>query len=144
MFSCVIRWVETEIQIIPIAHHPTLLSIPASDASPIISEIDKYKQSLKDCYAQHGAVPVTWEVGRLAGRGGHAHVQVVPVPEELAEQVETAFRKAGEAQGIDWEAEPELALEKAGKTANYFKVELPNGSMMVHMLRGGFDLQFGR
>lgn len=135
---------STLIQIIPIAHHPTLLSIPDTDAPPITAEIDSYKAALTKCYAKYDAVPVTWEVGRLAGRGGHAHVQVVPVPIAMADKVESAFRKAGEAQGLEWEAEPELALEKAGKTGNYFKVELPNGGVLVHMLRGGFDLQFGR
>lgn len=85
-----------------------------------------------------------WEVGRLTGRGGHAHVQVVPVPKELGDKVEEAFRKAGESQGLDWEEEPEKALAKAGKAGNYFKVELPGGGKMVHLLKGNFDLQFGR
>lgn len=130
--------------IIPIAHHPTLLSIPAEDAIPIISEIESTKSALTRCYAEYGAVPVMWEVGRLSGRGGHAHVQVVPVPSDMGSQVEDAFRKAGASQGIDWEDDPEKALSRAGKAGNYFKVELPGGAKLVHLLRGGFDLQFGR
>lgn len=89
-------------------------------------------------------MPVIWEIGRLTGRGGHAHVQVVPVPQELGGKVEEAFRKAGEAQGIDFEADPEKALAKSGKAGNYFKVEVPGGGKMVHLLKGNFDLQFGR
>jgi hypothetical protein len=131
-------------QIIPIAHHPTLLSIPAEDALPIISEVESTKSALTRCYAKYDAVPVMWEVGRLTGRGGHAHVQVVPIPKDMADKVEDAFRKAGESQGLAWEDEPEKALSRAGKAGNYFKVELPGGGKMVHLLKGNFDLQFGR
>lgn len=130
--------------IIPIEHHPTLLSIPPADAPPILDEIAAYKSCLTAFYAAHGAVPVSWEVGRLTGRGGHTHVQVVPVPKDLADQVGPAFRKAGEAQGLVWEDEPEKALEEVGRTGNYFSVDLPDGGRLVHLLRGGFDLQFGR
>jgi hypothetical protein len=130
--------------IIPIAHHPTLMSIPVDDSITIISELESYKDSLRACYASYGAVPVTFEVGRLSGRGGHAHVQVVPVPKELGSKVAEAFRIAGEKQGLDWEAKPEQALAKAGATSNYFKVECPDGTKLVHMLKGTFDLQFGR
>ncbi|OCF75228.1 nuclear protein [Kwoniella mangroviensis CBS 8886] len=130
--------------IIPIAHHPTLLSIPAEDAMSIISELESFKSSLKACYASYGAVPVSFEIGRLSGRGGHAHIQIIPIPQELADKVEESFIKAGEAQGLDWELEPERALAKVGQQGNYFKVELPDGKKMVHLLKGNFDLQFGR
>ncbi|EIW72838.1 hypothetical protein TREMEDRAFT_59006 [Tremella mesenterica DSM 1558] len=130
--------------IIPIAHHPTLMSIPAEDAMSIITELESYKSSLRACYAAYQAVPVTFEIGRLSGRGGHAHVQVVPVPKELTDKVAHAFRVAGEKQGIDWEDEPERALARVGPTGNYFKVECPDGTKMVHLLKGNFDLQFGR
>ncbi|TXT04943.1 hypothetical protein VHUM_04026 [Vanrija humicola] len=130
--------------IIPIAHHPTLLSIPAADAMNIVSELESYKSALRSCYAKYGAVPVVFEVGRLAGKGGHAHIQIVPVPKELADKVADGFIKAGEASGLDWEAEPERALARVGPTGNYFKVECPDGRKLVHLLKGNFDLQFGR
>lgn len=110
----------------------------------IISELEAYKSSLRACYASYGAVPVTFEVARLGGRGGHAHVQVVPVAKELADKVADAFRHVGQQQGIDWEEDPEKALARAGQTGNYFKVECPDGSKLVHLLKGNFDLQFGR
>ena len=121
-----------------------MLSIPADDAVNIVAEIQKYKAALRKCYEAYDAVPVFWEVGRLGGRGGHAHVQVVPVPKSLADKVGPSFRIAGEKQGIDWEAQPEEALAKIGSTGNYFKVECPDGETMVHLLKGNFDLQFGR
>nr|ODO02602.1 nuclear protein [Cryptococcus depauperatus CBS 7855] len=131
--------------IIPIAHHPTLLSIPIDDAMSIISEIESFKSSLRACYESYGAEPVSFEVGRLGGRGGHAHVQIIPVPKALADKVESSFRNGGAQQGIDWEPEPERALARAGSSGNYFKVECPDGTKLVHMLKGhSFDLQFGR
>ena len=131
-------------KIIPIAHHPTLLSIPAEDAINIISEVESYKKQLRAMYESFGAVPVTWEVGRLSGRGGHAHVQIVPVPKDLASKVGPSFKIAGEKSGLVWEAEPEEALARVGSQGNYFKVECPDGTKLVHLLKGNFDLQFGR
>ena len=110
----------------------------------IIAEVEAYKSALRACYAAYKAVPVTFEVGRLSGRGGHAHVQVVPVPEALKDKVVESFRAAGMAKGIDWEDEPERALARVGPTGNYFKVECPDGTKLVHLLKGNFDLQFGR
>ena len=44
-------------------------------------------------FAKHGAAAVCFEVGRLSAKGGHAHVQVVPVPNKLAGAVEDVFRQ---------------------------------------------------
>ena len=46
--------------------------------------------------------------------------------------------------GVDWESDPQEALARAGPGGNYFKVDLPDGTQMVHLLKGRFDLQFGR
>jgi hypothetical protein len=110
----------------------------------IIAELESYKASLRSCYAAYGAVPVTFEVGRLSGRGGHAHVQIVPIPKDLSSKVAESFKLAGEKQGLDWEEDPEKALSRLGSNGNYFKVECPDGTKMVHLLKGNFDLQFGR
>ena len=63
-------------------------------------------------YAKHGAVPVAFEVGRLSAKGGHAHVQVVPVPNKLGGRVEEFFQSEARAQGIEWEADPDEALRQ--------------------------------
>lgn len=110
----------------------------------IISELESYKSSLRSCFALYDAVPVTFEVGRLSGRGGHAHVQIVPIPKALIDKVAHSFRVSGEKQGLDWEIEPERALARVGAGGNYFKVECPDGTKLVHLLKGHFDLQFGR
>lgn len=133
--------------IIPISHYPTLQSVPSDLAIPIISEMERYKSALRSTYEKYGAAPVVFEVARLTGKGGHAHVQVVPVPLESGDQVEEQFRRDGETSGIDWEEDGEAALEHAARSGeNYFKVDLPDGRKLVHIMKPGrpFNLQFGR
>lgn len=126
--------------IIPIGHHQTLSTIPIDEALPIMSEIGKFKSRLRAMYNDFGAVPVTFEVARLAGKGGHAHIQVVPIPNNLADQAKQAFLAAGQEMNVDWDDNPDPTPK-----GNYFKVELPSGEVLVHRLRGsGFNLQFGR
>ena len=98
-------------------------------------------------YAKHGAAAVVFEVGRLSAKGGHAHVQVVPVPLKLKDRVEEAFAKEGSQMGIDFEADPDAALNACqGGRASYFRVDLPDGRKMVHVMKDNipFSIQFGR
>jgi len=133
--------------IIPISHYPTLQAVPAELSIPIISEIERYKSALRSMYAKYDHSAVAFEVARLTGKGGHAHVQVIPVPSALGDRVELQFRQDGEAAGLDWEADPDAALERAAQVNdNYFKVDLPDGKKLVHVMKPGrpFNLQFGR
>ena len=98
-------------------------------------------------YAKYGCVPVIFEVGRLSAKGGHAHIQVVPIPSRLKNKVEEAFVKEGRATGVDFEDDPEAAIAaNANGKGSYFKVDLPDGRKMVHLLKDNvpFSLQFGR
>ncbi|KAF8330085.1 CwfJ C-terminus 1-domain-containing protein-like protein [Cantharellus anzutake] len=126
------------ILIIPISHYPTLSTIPTDLAPPVLSEVDTYRAALRTMYAKYGAVPVFFEMSRLSGKGGHAHIQVVPVPESKKDGVEGAFSAYGGGQVV-WEDDPVKALGEAA-------VDLPDGRKMVHILRPGvmFNLQFGR
>ncbi|KAI0647378.1 nuclear protein [Trametes meyenii] len=133
--------------IVPITHYPTYLSIPPDLAEPILDETEKYKSALRAMYGKHGAAAVCFEVGRMSAKGGHAHVQVVPVPTKLRNAVEDAFREEGRAHGVEWEADPDEALRAcAGARGGYFRVDLPDGRKMVHLIRdrGPFSIQFGR
>jgi len=132
--------------IIPISHYPTISTIPVDLAPPIFSEIDTYKAALRTMYAKFDAVPLFFEMSRLSGRGGHAHVQVVPIPEAKKNGVEEAFKVYG-GQQVDWEDDPVKVLgEAVGGRMGYFRVDLPDGRKMVHVLKPGkmFNLQFGR
>ena len=98
-------------------------------------------------YAKHGAAAVSFEVGRLTAKGGHAHVQVVPIPNKLKEKVEATFLDEGKRHGIEFEADPEEALRACeGGRGSYFRVDLPDGRKLVHLFRDHvpFSVQFGR
>ena len=107
----------------------------------------RYKIGLGNFYAKYSCVPVVFEVARLSAKGGHAHVQVVPVPKRFTNEVEEAFIREGRVQGIDFEDDAEAALASCSNgTGGYFKVDLPDGKMMVHLMKENvpFGLQFGR
>ncbi|CDZ96519.1 Uncharacterized conserved protein [Phaffia rhodozyma] len=132
--------------IIPISHYPTVLSIPKEDAVGIESEIEKTKAALAKCYKVYNSVPVVFEVGRSGGRGGHAHLQIVPVPLTAVSQIESVFREEGAKLGINFESDADVALNSIGTGGrdSYFRVDFPNGKL-IHLIRGtGFNLQFGR
>lgn len=98
-------------------------------------------------YVKHGAVPVIFEVGRLSAKGGHAHAQAVPIPLKLKDNVEEAFIQEGRSLGIDFEEDADVALEScAGGRGSYFKVDLPDGRKIVHLMKDHvpFSIQFGR
>ena len=135
------------ILLIPITHCPTLSALPAELAVPIIAEVEQYKSALRALYAKHGAALVAFEVGILSGKGGHAHVQCVPVPLRLKNRIEGAFVAEGGFSGIKFEEDPDAALEScSGGRANYFRVDLPDGRKMVHLIKQDvpFSIQFGR
>lgn len=98
-------------------------------------------------FSKFGATPVFFEVARLSAKGGHAHIQAVPVPLRLKDKIEEHFDQEGRRQGVDFEADPEGALEACqGGRGSYFRVDLPNGKKMVHLLKDNvpFSIQFGR
>lgn len=91
---------------------------------------------------------VSFEVAKVSAKGGHAHVQVVPVPQSLAGKVEEAFVSEGKRFGLDPERDPQEALKTcAGGKKSYFRLDLPNERMVVWLTDSGgrsFSLQFGR
>jgi hypothetical protein len=84
-------------------------------------------------------------VGRVPSKGGHAHIQAVPVPFSLENRVESAFRDEGRLHGIEFDVENAGAPSVDGGEG-YFRVELPSGRRLVHQMRPGlpFSVQFGR
>jgi hypothetical protein len=96
-------------------------------------------------YAKYGAAAVFFEVGRISAKGGHAHIQAVPVPLPLKDRVESAFRDEGRLQGIEFDVD-ESGPPNDNNGEGYFRVELPDGRRLVHRMRSGlpFSVQFGR
>lgn len=107
----------------------------------------RFKSALRGFYAKHGCSPVFFEVARISAKGGHAHVQGVPIPSKLQSKVEEAFLSQGRSQGIDFEEDAQAALDScAGGRGGYFRVDLPDGRKMVHLMKAHvpFSIQFGR
>ena len=83
----------------------------------------------------------------MSAKGGHAHVQVVPIPNKLKNAVEETFKEEGRRSSITFEEDPDEALRAAaGGRGGYFRVDLPDGRKLVHLMRdhGPFSIQFGR
>ena len=98
-------------------------------------------------FAKHHCATVFFEVGRLSIKGGHAHIQALPIPSKFKDEVESTFLKEGRKQNIDFEADPDAALQACVDGAQgYFRVDLPDGRKMVHLLKDKvpFSVQFGR
>lgn len=98
-------------------------------------------------YAKYNCVPVVFEVGRLSAKGGHVHMQVVPVPRQLKDKIEEIFVQEGRLQGIEFEEDPEVALSIcANGKGSYFRVDLPDERKLVHLMKESvpFSVQFGR
>ena len=105
----------------------------------------RYQAALRALYAKHGATAVFFEVGRVSSKGGHAHIQAVPVPLPLKDNVESAFRDEGRQHGIEFDVE-EGGAPISTDGEGYFRVELPDGRRLVHRMRSDlpFSVQFGR
>jgi len=105
----------------------------------------RYQAALRALYAKHGATAVFFEVGRVSSKGGHAHIQAVPVPLSLNDRVESAFRDEGKLHGIEFDIE-EGGAPTSTDGEGYFRVELPDGRRLVHRMRSDlpFSVQFGR
>lgn len=133
--------------IVPIAHYPTLASLAPDTGASVLDEVVQHKRALAALYAKHDAIPVFIETARLSAKGGHAHVQAVPVPRVLGTRVKEEFERAGRVQGVEFAEDVQGALDAcASGTRSYFRVDLPDGEKMVAVLRDGahFNLQFGR
>lgn len=141
--------ISSHVLILPIEHFPNMLSLP-SDA---LDEITKYKTALKKVYEKEGKRALIFERYMQLRAGTHAHVQVVPVPEDKVERIEGTFQEAAQRAGFSMQLigpgssqSVADAVKKVSLGGNYFTVEMPTGSYLVYGITPGdnFPLQFGR
>lgn len=149
------------ILLIPITHHSTFGKIPMESQVEVVAEMEKYKNGLKRLFDKYDQDLVSFEVSREPFRGlAHAHVQVVAVPKSKSDQVEKVAREQGQLAGMNFiDQVPVSYIMKnncfflltliylqQNPDIPYFKMELPNGKSLVHLLgpKERFNLQFGR
>lgn len=74
--------------------------------------------------------------------------QIFPVPDALAESAESTFVDEGAKTGVTFldSAVPSDVEQLKDVTENYFRVDLPDGRVLTHIIPQGaaFNLQFGR
>ncbi|KAG2230013.1 hypothetical protein INT48_003059, partial [Thamnidium elegans] len=130
------------ILLIPITHYPTFGKIPLDAQIEVVAELEKYKSALRRMFDQYDQDLVLFEVSRESFRGlAHAHIQIVPVPKSKSDQIEKIAREQAQLAGMDFIDQIPQNVE-----IPYFRMELPNGKSLVHLLRPKerFNLQFGR
>ncbi|KAK7694020.1 hypothetical protein QCA50_003596 [Cerrena zonata] len=132
--------------IVPISHYTTYSTIPSDLSPPIMDETNRYKAALKAFYDAHGAQPISFEVGRLSAKGGHAHIQIAPIPKSFtSDAIADGFIAEARRHGAEFEFE-ESGDPLTSGDRGYFRVDLPDGRRLVHWMKDGvpFSVQFGR
>ncbi|CAM6106973.1 unnamed protein product [Calypogeia fissa] len=136
--------------LLPIEHYPSTVSLP----DDMIYEMQKYKRALRECYESQGSTIVIFERYIQLRAGTHAHLQVFPIPLLKALGARAAFVAAAKNEGFVFQeippgedyGETRQALKEIVKAQNYFFVELPDNTILVHPFEAGskMSMQFGR
>ena len=133
--------------VIPISHKPSSLDLAPHEQA----EVAAYCDALRACFAASGESVLIFERYMGSGSFEHMHLQVVPLPHHLATGARDAFVARGKSRGINFEVLPagaSLASRfEARGTEPFFRVELPSGEQLLHMLAScprKHPLQFGR
>ncbi|XP_021896794.1 LOW QUALITY PROTEIN: zinc finger CCCH domain-containing protein 64 [Carica papaya] len=134
--------------IIPIEHLPNTFSVPTE----CDTELCRFQNSLKMYYKRQGKEAVFFEW--VSKRSTHANLQVVPIPSTKACGLEKLFTLASEKLGFKFVAGKvgsgsdgrKFLRTEFDKNFSFFYVELPDGTILFHMLEENkkFPSQFGR
>lgn len=143
--------VQGHVLIIPIQHFPSSVSLPHEAED----ELHRYKDALWRMYKRQGNTMLVFERYLDLKAGTHAHLQVVPIPSSRASGASAAFVSAAKELGFSFDVldteDARLDRREALRShlkggENYFFVELPEGTVIVHIIDPGenMPLQFGR
>ena len=127
--------------LVAIQHHPTFREVPIEEQVNMTNELEKYKSALKILFRKYNSDMVIYEVSRTGGTQQHCHLQVVPIPSRFDSNIiREAFIK--EASDSEFELHP----ISTSLPSHYFKVDLPDGTSLIHEIHPNekFDVQFGR
>lgn len=142
---------DGHVLLVPIEHYPSSLGVSVT----AYAEMDKYTAALVTCYAAEGKEAVSFErfmAFRKSG-GNHCHVNVIPVPSATAVDARKVLDKASAAIGAEFielpagvGEEARAALRAAVGDNEFMRVNLPDGTKLVHVIKRGerFPINFGR
>eukprot|EP00735_Rhodelphis_limneticus_P008038 TRINITY_DN20789_c0_g1::TRINITY_DN20789_c0_g1_i1::g.10717::m.10717 TRINITY_DN20789_c0_g1::TRINITY_DN20789_c0_g1_i1::g.10717 ORF type:complete len:225 (-),score=33.99,sp/Q84WU9/C3H64_ARATH/35.59/2e-37,CwfJ_C_1/PF04677.10/2.2e-28,CwfJ_C_2/PF04676.9/4.6e-15 TRINITY_DN20789_c0_g1_i1:203-805(-) len=134
--------VSDHVLILPVEHFPSTDKFPPS----VQKEIDQLIQSVLAMYRSQKQVGVVLDRNVNVKGHQHAHLQVVPVPEALKDQVESVLLEEGQARRMTFRLKPEgLTIQEFVEGSEYFAVTLPDGRIYVQKVgQERHSLQFGR
>lgn len=142
--------VDGHVLILPIEHFPSIISLHEN----AVAEVHRYKGALQRLYKSQGKTMVVFERYLQLKAGTHAHLQIIPIPLTKASQVRSGFVSAAKELGFTFHAicpQANLGTQEALQNhlqggRNYFFVELPEGTVLAHVLDSGesIPMQFGR
>jgi diadenosine tetraphosphate (Ap4A) HIT family hydrolase len=131
--------------VLPIAHRQCSLHLTAEEAR----EVAAYVAALREWFEARGQAVLLFERYMGNSQFEHMHVQVVPLPADLAPRAREAFVAHGARLGIRFENLPPAAklADAMGSPEPYFLATMPDGSQLLHRMASNprkHPLQFGR
>jgi len=103
--------------------------------------VQTYKEALKKFYASTGRGAVFFERAiAITQSQSHAFVEALPVPLSKADELGPLFIEMGSKVNMDFQVVPDFASvvdETDGGSTQYFCVELPDETCLVHRFHGG-------
>ncbi|CAO3688330.1 unnamed protein product [Umbelopsis ramanniana] len=131
------------ILLIPITHYETIQSIPMESQIDVVSELEQFKSAFRRMFDKYGLDLVVTEISRHSSRNAlsHANIQIMPIPKGKVDDLKSIIEK--EAEKLEIQFQSRLPTDP---TAHYFKMDLPDGTSLVHTIQRGerFNLQLGR
>ncbi|GAQ77685.1 hypothetical protein KFL_000020470 [Klebsormidium nitens] len=136
--------------VLPIEHHPSLAALPPD----VYAEMMRYKDALQKCFAAQNRASICFERYLQLRAGTHAHLQVCPISRSAADKARLHYESAAEKNGFRLVPVPaeegangaEQLRNAVGGPGNYFMVELPDETRLLHAIKPGekLPMQFGR
>uniref|UniRef100_A0A0D9XCZ1 C3H1-type domain-containing protein n=1 Tax=Leersia perrieri TaxID=77586 RepID=A0A0D9XCZ1_9ORYZ len=141
--------VPDHVLVIPVEHCSSTLMMPVEAEA----ELGRYKDALDKYFEKQGKTAVYFEW--VSKQSRHANLQVVPVPLSKAASVKKIFHLAAQRLGFEFSVvNPdgdanhgrELLRSEYDSKSSLFYVELPEGSVLSHLIDSNekFPAQFGR
>uniref|UniRef100_A0A0E0ERF8 C3H1-type domain-containing protein n=1 Tax=Oryza meridionalis TaxID=40149 RepID=A0A0E0ERF8_9ORYZ len=141
--------VPNHVLVIPVEHCSSTLKMPVEAEA----ELGRYKDALAKNFEKEGKIAIYFEW--VSQQSRHANLQAVPVPLSKASSVKKIFHLAAQRLGFEFSVvnpdgdanrARELLRSECDSKSSLFYVELPEGSVLLHLVDSNekFPAQFGR